>query len=56
MNTEVTIYHKWEKGSYKKKKLMWYNIQAAVYYFNKWGWIFDKYRSQINNKLINQYK
>ena len=55
MYPEAQVYHKWEKGSYKNKKLMKYNIEAAIYYFNKYGWFFDKERKQINKKIIKQY-
>jgi len=51
MNPGVEIFHKWEKGSYKNKKLMMYNVKAAIYYFNKYGWFFDKERSDINSKM-----
>lgn len=27
---------------------------SAFYYFNKWGWFFDKKRTQINKKIIKQ--
>jgi GT2 family glycosyltransferase len=27
---------------------------SAFYYFNKWGWFFDKERSKINKKIIQQ--
>lgn len=56
MNPEVSIYHKWEKGSYKSFKLMKYNVQAAIYYFNKYGWFFDKERNKINKETILKYK
>lgn len=32
------ISHHYGKGSYKKIKLMMYNIHGAVVYFKKWGW------------------
>jgi len=35
---QATIYHHYEKGSYKNWKLTWYNIHGAIIYFNKWGW------------------
>lgn len=30
------IYHHYEKGSYKKMKLMFYNLHGAFIYFRKW--------------------
>ncbi len=51
----TTVYHHYNKGSYKNVRLMLYNIHAAWIYFNKWGWIFDKERKRINNKVIQDY-
>lgn len=45
---EVSIVHNFEKGSHKNFKLLWIHIKAAIYYLNKWGWIFDKERTRIN--------
>jgi len=55
MNPEVEIFHKWEKGSYKNKKLMFYNIKAALYYFYKYGFFFDSERRKINRKVIEEF-
>lgn len=49
---EVTIYHHFEKGSHKSWRLTKIGIQSAVYYFNKWGWFFDKERKEINRKTL----
>lgn len=50
----VTITHEFQKASHKNFKLLWIHIKAAVYYFNKWGWFFDKEREAINkNTLLN---
>lgn len=51
---ELTITHKFEKGSFKNKKLLQYHIKSAIYYFNKWGWIFDKKRRIVNKNAKNQ--
>lgn len=55
---EISVYHAYEKGSYKNKKLLKYHICSVIKYFNKWGWIFDKKRTQKNKecleKLINK--
>lgn len=45
---QFTVFHKYEKGSYKNKKLLRYHMRSAVYYFSKWGWVFDKYRRKAN--------
>lgn len=47
---KVTITHVFEKGSHKSLRLFWIHVKAAIYYLNKWGWIFDKERREINRK------
>ncbi len=56
---KACIVHNFEKGSHKNPRLLWIHIKAAIYYLNKWGWVFDKERSIINKitKLkYNTYK
>ena len=48
----VSIYHAYEKGSYKNKKLLKYHICSIIKYFNKWGWIWDKQRKRINRHAL----
>lgn len=52
----VAVYHEYEKGSYKNKKLLRYHMSSTIKYFNKWGWIFDKRRTEVNKKCLNQIK
>lgn len=52
---EVAVYHAYEKGSYKNRKLLKYHIQSVVKYFNKWGWLFDKKRRIANKKCLAQF-
>jgi len=47
---EIEIRHGLARGSYKFSKLVIYHINSAIYYFNKWGWFFDKNRIIINAK------
>lgn len=49
---KVEVVHEYAKESYVNKKLLMFHIKSAIYYFNKWGWIFDKKRSKINNKFL----
>jgi len=51
---KVTIYHHFEKGSHKSWRLTKIGMQSAIYYFNKWGWFFDKRRSQINKDILQK--
>jgi GT2 family glycosyltransferase len=52
---DVQIVHRHKKESYKSNRLLWIHIKAAIYYFNKWGWIWDKERKSINKKIISKY-
>lgn len=49
---EVTIVHEFAKGSHKTWHLTWIGVKSAVYYFNKWGWFFDKERERINKDAL----
>lgn len=53
----VSIYHEYAKGSYGNKNMLRMHISSIIKYFNKWGWIFDKKRTNRNkycvNKLVN---
>jgi len=51
---EVSIYHEYEKESYKNKKMLMYHIKSAVKYFNKWGWIFDDERDSVNRATLKK--
>jgi GT2 family glycosyltransferase len=52
----VSIFHHFEKGSHKSWKLTKIGIESAIYYFNKWGWFFDKRRREINNESLKKLK
>lgn len=56
MFPDVIVYHKWEKGTYKSKKIRNATIKSAIYYFGKYGWIFDRERRIINSKIINKWE
>jgi GT2 family glycosyltransferase len=51
---EIEIYHHFEKGSHKSLRLTWIGIKSAIYYFNKWGWFFDKERQKINRSILKK--
>ena len=51
---KVHILHEYAKESYVNKKLLVYHIKSAIYYFNKWGWFFDKERAEINNRCLEK--
>jgi GT2 family glycosyltransferase len=48
---EIAIEHGLARGSYKISKLLLYHIKSTIYYFNKWGWFYDKERKKINKQL-----
>jgi GT2 family glycosyltransferase len=50
----VSIYHEYGKGSYKNPKLLKYHLDSAIKYFNKYGWLFDKERDEINKKTLEK--
>lgn len=50
---KAEIVHEYAKESYKNKKLLAYHIKSAIYYFNKWGWIFDGKRDETNKKILS---
>ena len=52
----VSVYHGYESGANKNKKLLKIFISSAITYFNKWGWFFDKDRMKFNKKALNQFK
>jgi len=51
---KIEIIHEYAKESYVNKKLLMYHIKSAIYYFNKWGWLFDVERGEINSKCLKE--
>ena len=45
---EVSITHNHQKASYHSLRMLWIHCINMIRYFNKWGWILDKERKQIN--------
>lgn len=52
---EATVIHEHQKESYKSKKLLKAHIKSAIYYFNKYGWFFDKERVNINRNILEKF-
>ena len=48
----VTVEHVHQMGSYRSRKLLFLHIRSAIQYFNKWGWIRDSTRAQINRETL----
>lgn len=53
---EVEIFHEYGKESYRDRKLLKYHIYSAIYYFNKWGWVLDGQRREVNKKTLSAIK
>ena len=51
---QATIYHHYQRGSYRNFWLTWCNIKSAIRYFNKWGWLNDSEREFFNKRTIQQ--
>ncbi|WP_311329313.1 glycosyltransferase family 2 protein [Capnocytophaga gingivalis] len=49
---DTIVIHEHQKESYKNRKLLKAHIQSAIYYFNKYGWLFDKERTAINKNVL----
>ena len=52
----VSVYHGYDSGANKNFKLFKIFLKSAIYYFNKWGWFFDKQRIVINKAALSQFK
>ena len=51
---DATVTHEHQKESYKSKKRLKAHIKSAIYYFNKYGWFFDKERTNINRNVLRE--
>lgn len=52
----VSIVHDHGRESYKSKKMLIEHIKSAVKYFNKYGWIFDRERTQMNRQILRDIR
>lgn len=50
MYPEVAIKHRWQRDSHKSKTMFRSTMKSVIYYFNKYGWIFDSERKKINRE------
>lgn len=48
------VFHDHEKKSFSNLKTLKIYLKSAIYYFNKWGWFFDKKRVVTNKKTRSQ--
>jgi len=52
---KVSVYHDHTKKTFLNLKNFKIYLKSAIYYFNKWGWIFDKNRREINKRTLSQF-
>ena len=52
----VSITHVHAQESYKRKWLLFEHIKSTIYYFNKYGWFFDKFRNDKNKEVKKSIK
>jgi GT2 family glycosyltransferase len=52
----VHIYHDFKKKSFLNFSVFKIYFKSAVYYFNKWGWLFDNDRKNINKYTLSQFR
>jgi GT2 family glycosyltransferase len=53
---KVEIIHDHAKESYKSLPMLLLHLSSVIKYFNKWGWVFDKSRVEINKKVLVKLK
>ncbi|MBR2344505.1 MAG: glycosyltransferase [Lentisphaeria bacterium] len=47
----ASVIHAHAQASYKSMKMLWCHICNMIRYFNKWGWIWDPLRRELNRKI-----
>jgi GT2 family glycosyltransferase len=52
----VHIYHRHAKSSFKNMRMFVIHMYNVAKYFNKWGWMFDNERREINKAVLQQLK
>ncbi|MBU1643517.1 glycosyltransferase family 2 protein [bacterium] len=52
----VHIFHEYAKGSHRSRRLLFYHIRSALYYFTKWGWFVDRERDRINAETLRRLR
>jgi len=51
---KVFVIHEHEKKKMTNYKTLLIYSKSAIYYFNKWGWVFDKNRRKINRYTLSK--
>jgi len=53
---DAVIVHDHAQESYKNKKMLWIHMVNLFRYFNKWGWLLDAERKDVNAKVLRSLK
>lgn len=48
----ASVIHAHAQASYKSWKMLWCHISNMICYFNKWGWLFDPLRRDLNKHIL----
>ncbi len=51
---DALVVHESQRRSYIDLRFMCYHIMSAIRYFNKWGWFFDRQRTQLNHRCLSE--
>jgi len=51
---EVSIIHNYERGASKSFRLFKIFIKSAISYFNKYGWLMDREKKNINQNILRK--
>lgn len=51
---KVSVFHGYNSGANHNLKLFRIFVQSIFIYFNKWGWIFDSERTEINKRVRDE--
>ncbi len=52
---DVTVVHEHAKESYKSFRMLIIHVTSVIRYFNKWGWLCDKERKMLNQRILDKY-
>lgn len=52
-NPHITVFHTFHRASYRSVKYLKMHTKSVIKYFNKWGWVFDKYRNTCNKRCTS---
>lgn len=53
---QVSIYHKFNRGSHRSFRLFAAHTISMIKYFNKYGWFYDSERRQFNRQILQDIK